>query len=353
MLAYFVIADKTIIENNGGDVQRLYRKSRSMNSMQTICVAIIAILTSMAGGCVSINGAQSLDQDIIINSTLVACSDVEVVRFPSRAVFSVSGILKGRTAECGFPPKDLLDEKAVISWTVRSQHHRVHLLLPKTDISGPAALAYQLLPDGRATVHVASLSGLRDSQSPSSTVRSIPNEYSQGARTTVDDVLKFAIAEEEKAEQFYTRLSKQTKTPEVREAFLLLAGAERMHKKQLLAIRARGPVIGSSGDEVTNLEISDYMVSIKPTPDMQYQDALLFAIERERSAKSLYTALAALADDYEIKSIFQALAQEEAKHELHIKAEMISHPRPGAASRAKGTQKYLKISCNRRPLTSS
>jgi rubrerythrin len=71
---------------------------------------------------------------------------------------------------------------------------------------------------------------------------------------------------------------------------------------------------------------------------MQYQDALLLAIERERGAKSLYTALAALADDYEIKSIFRALAQEEARHELQIKAEVLSHPRPRAASRAKGTR---------------
>ena len=310
-----------------------------MNSMQTICVAIIAILTSMAGGCVSIHGAQSLDRDIIINSTLEACSNVEVVRFPSRTVFSVSGILKGRKAESGSPPQVLLDEKAVISWSVGSQRHRVHLLLPKTDMSGPAALAYQILPDGRATVHVASLASLRDTSFSRSTDRTSPNEYDMVPRTTVDDVLKFAIAAEVKAELFYTRLSKTTKTPEMRKALLMFAGQERMHKRRLQAIRARGPVIGSSGEEVTNLQISDYIVDIKPTPDMQYQDALLLAIEKERAAKSLYTALAALADDYEIKSIFQSLAQEEAKHERHIKAELVSHPRPGAASRARETQK--------------
>jgi len=139
------------------------------------------------------------------------------------------------------------------------------------------------------------------------------------ARTTVDDVLKFAIAEEEKAEQFYTRLSKRMKTPEMRKTLLSLAGEERKHKATLLAIRASGPVIGSSGEEVTNLEISDYTVDIKPTRDMQYQDALLLAIKNERAAHSLYTALAALADDDMIKSMFRALADEEAKHERHIK----------------------------------
>ncbi len=303
-------------------MQRLYRKSRSINSVQTICLSIITIiliLSSMAGCAVRTNGTQSLDQDIIINSTLETCRDVNVLRSPSRTVFSVSGILAGGTAETGFSPEDLLDEKAVISWTAGSQHHRVHLLLPKTDISGPAALAYQLLPDGRATVHVASLSGLRDTRFTRSTDRRSPDKDSMAARTTFDDVLKFAIAEEEKAELFYTRLSKKMKTPEMRETLLRFAGEERKHKGTLLAIRASGPVIGSSSEEVTNLEISDYIVDINPTSDMQYQDALILAIKRERAAQSLYTALAALADDDKIKSMFQELAYVEAKHELHIR----------------------------------
>jgi rubrerythrin len=284
-----------------------------MNSMHTICAAIIAIiliLTSMAGCSVSIDGAQSLDRGIIINSTLEACHAVKVVRFPSRSEWKFSGILAGKTAEIGFSPTDLLDEKAVISWTVGRQRHRVHLLLPKTDMSGPAILAYQLLPDGRATVRVASLPGLRDTSFP----RSTPNKDSMAARTTVDDVLKFAIAEEEKAEQFYTRLSEKMKAPETRQALLRFAGEERRHRGTLLAIRASGPIIGSSDEEVTNLEISDYIVDIKLTPDMQYKDALLLSIKMERAAQSLYTAFAALADDDKIKSMFQALAQEEVKH---------------------------------------
>jgi rubrerythrin len=281
--------------------------------MKNICVAIITIslvLTSMAG-CVNFDGAQSVDRDIIINSTLEACRDVKVVRFPTRAMFSASGILAGKTAEVGFSPTDLLDEKAIVSWTVGRERHRVHLLLPKTDMSGSAALAYQLLPDGRATVHVASLSGLRDTSFPRSTLK----KDSMAARTTVDDVLKFAIAEEEKAEQFYTRLAGKMKVPETRETLLRFAGEERRHRGTLLAIRASGPIIGSSDEEVTNLEISDYIVDIKLTPDMQYKDALLLSIKMERAAQSLYTALAALADDDKIKSKFQALAQEEVKHE--------------------------------------
>ncbi len=299
-----------------------------MNSMQTICVAIILILTTMAG-CVSINGAQSLDRGIIVNSTLEKVRDVKVVRFPTRSVWEFSGILAGRTAEIGFSPTDLLDEKVVISWTVGRQRHRIHLLLPKTDVSGPATLAYQLLPGGRATVQVADRSDIRDTSFPRSTDQRSPKKYSMAARTTVDNILKFAIAEEEKAEQFYTRLAKKMKVPETREALLRFAGEERRHKGKLLAIRAGVPVIGSSGEEVTNLELSDYIVDVKPTPDMQYQDALLLAIKKERAAQRLYTDLAALADGDGSKSMFLALAQEERKHELRFKAEVISQLRRG------------------------
>lgn len=131
----------------------------------------------LAGCGVSIDGTQSLDRSIIVNSTLEACRDVKVVRFPTRAAWGVSGILAGKTAEVGFSPTDLLDEKAVVSWTVGRQRHRVHLLLPKTDVSGPATLAYQLLPGGRATVQVAELSDLRDTRFSRSTDRRSPNKY--------------------------------------------------------------------------------------------------------------------------------------------------------------------------------
>ena len=307
-----------------------------MNSMQTICVAIILILTSMAGcgGC--IDRAQNLERGIIFNSTLEECRDVKVVRFPTRAVWEVSGILAGKTAKIGFAPTDLLDEKAVVSWTVGRQRHRIHLLLPKTDVSGPATLAYQLLPGGGATVQVAALSDLRDTSFPRSTDRRSPKKYSMAAHTIVDDVLKFAIAEEEKAEQFYTRLAGKMKVPETREAFLRFAGEERRHKGKLLAILGGGPVIGSSGEEVTNLELSDYIVDVKPTSDMQYQDALLLAIKKERAAQRLYTALAALADGDVSKSMFQALAQEEVKHELRFKTEVISRLRRGQHLEQKG-----------------
>lgn len=295
-----------------------------MNSMQTICITTILLPISMAGCGGSVHRVQSLDRSIVINSTSEACRDIKVVRYPTESMWAVSGILAGKTAEVGFSPTDLLDEKAVVSWTAGGERHRIHLLLPKTSVSGPAALTYQLLPNGHATVHVAAMSNLRHTRFPGSHDPTNPNEYSRAARTTVDNVLEFAIAEEEKAEQFYTRLAEQMMVPETREALLRFADEERRHKGKLLTIRGGGPIIGSSDKEATNLEISDYIVNVKPTPNMQHLDALLLAIQRERAAQRLYTALAALGDDTVSKSMLQALAQEEVKHELRFKTEVMS-----------------------------
>ena len=302
--------------NNNSIDRRTFLKTGTAVGLGAIAAG--AVLT----GCgESIDTEQILDRGIIVNSTLETCRDVEVVRFPTRTAWRFSAIPAGSKGEIGFSPTDLLDEKVVVSWTVGYQHHRVHLLLPKTDVSVPATVAYQLLPDGYATVQVAAPSDLRDTRFPHST------NYSMAAHTTVDEVLKFAIGEEEKAEDFYTRLAEKVKVPETQEALLRFASEERRHKGKLLAIRTGGPVIGSSGKEVTNLELSDYSVNIKPTPDMLYQDAMLLAIKRERAAQRLYTDLAALAESDQSKSMFQALSQEEVKHELHFKAAVMSHLR--------------------------
>ena len=54
---------------------------------------------------------------------------------------------------------------------------------------------------------------------------------------------------------------------------------------------------------------------------MDYQDALILAMKREKAAFRLYTDLAAATDDADLKSTFEALAQEEARHKLKIEIE--------------------------------
>jgi len=138
---------------------------------------------------------------------------------------------------------------------------------------------------------------------------------------SVDDVLDFAIAEEEGAVQFYTRLAAQVNNPAVRDALKEFAQEEREHKEKLLAIKAGGRGFDSSTEKVADLKIGDYLVDVKPSPDMQYDDALVLAMKKEQAACKLYTDLAARADDEQVKAVLLALAQEESKHKLHFETQ--------------------------------
>ena len=60
---------------------------------------------------------------------------------------------------------------------------------------------------------------------------------------------------------------------------------------------------------------------LEPKTDISYQDALILAAKKEKAAFRLYTKLSDLAQDTELKQLFAALAQEEAKHKLRFEVE--------------------------------
>lgn len=135
--------------------------------------------------------------------------------------------------------------------------------------------------------------------------------------SSVDEILDFAIREEEAAADFYTRLAERAERPEMREVLVDFAREEKVHKEKLLAVKA-GERLEPAGKEVMDLKIADYLVDVTPAPDMDYRDILVVAMKKEKAAFRLYTDLAAAAGDGKIKAAFLALAQEEAKHKLRF-----------------------------------
>ena len=137
---------------------------------------------------------------------------------------------------------------------------------------------------------------------------------------SADDVLSFAIGEEEAAIAFYSRLAKEANNPAMREAFQQFAGEEKAHREKLLAVKA-GKALPLDSQQVLDLRIADYMDDIVPTPDMTYSDALALAMKKEKVAFRLYTYFAAVAKDQTLKTLFLTLAQEEARHKLRFEIE--------------------------------
>jgi len=137
---------------------------------------------------------------------------------------------------------------------------------------------------------------------------------------SIEDVLDFAIASEEEAVQFYTRLAERVEKPWMRSIFEGFAREEQGHKAKLTAVK-EGRGTFPTPEKVQDLKIGDYLVDQKPDPELDYQQALILAMKKEKAAFRLYSDLADVAPNEELRNTFQALAQEEAKHKLRFEIE--------------------------------
>ena len=137
---------------------------------------------------------------------------------------------------------------------------------------------------------------------------------------SVDEILDFAIGEEQKAADFYTNLAGKMNKPHTKLIFEQFANEERGHKAKLLAAK-EGKILQRSEKKIVDLKLGDHLELVELTGDLDYQDALILAMKAEKNAFILYTSLAEQADDAGAREMLSALAQEEAKHKLRFEME--------------------------------
>lgn len=137
---------------------------------------------------------------------------------------------------------------------------------------------------------------------------------------SVEEIIAFAIGEEEGAVRFYTDLAKRASNKAMRTALLEFAAEEASHKTKLERFRT-GIAALTIDEEIPDLKIADYIVDVTPGPEMTYEDALIVAMKKEKSAYRLYSDLAQMVSDPEAKAVLQGLAQEEARHKLRFEVE--------------------------------
>ncbi len=138
--------------------------------------------------------------------------------------------------------------------------------------------------------------------------------------TNITEILDFAIGEEQAAVDFYLHLAAQSKNKQTKKIFQEYAEEEMRHKSNLLTIKESGS-FKMPDVKVKDLKIAEYLVDVKPTANMSYQDALILAMKKEKAAFRMYTKLAQNAEDAEVKALFFNLAQEESKHKLAFEVE--------------------------------
>ncbi|MCD4830727.1 MAG: ferritin family protein [Anaerohalosphaeraceae bacterium] len=138
---------------------------------------------------------------------------------------------------------------------------------------------------------------------------------------SIEAILDFAISGEIEAQKFYKDLAAKMDNPTMKQAFLDFAVEEAGHQKKLENLKVGKKVKMSPSENVPDLKISDYLVAVEPTADMDYQSALILAMKKEKKAFQLYTNLAHLMLEEPVRQMLLSLAQEEAKHKLHFELE--------------------------------
>ncbi len=137
---------------------------------------------------------------------------------------------------------------------------------------------------------------------------------------SADDILDFAMAREEESYKFYMDLAKTVKRPGMKKMFEQFAREEQGHKAKILDIK-KGKLMASAPKKIADLKIGDYLVDVKPGKNLDYQQALILAMKKEKMAFKLYTDLAERAPAETLKNLFLSLAQEEARHKLRFEIE--------------------------------
>lgn len=144
------------------------------------------------------------------------------------------------------------------------------------------------------------------------------------ALSSVDEILDFAIGQEEEAARFYTDLAQRTEKLGMRQIFEGFAKEEMGHKAKLLGIK-EGRLLVPAAQKVMDLQIAEYLVDVEGSPNLDYQGALTLAMKREKAAFKMYSDLAAATEDESVRATLLGLAQEEAKHKLRFEIEYDDH----------------------------
>ena len=107
---------------------------------------------------------------------------------------------------------------------------------------------------------------------------------------SVDEILNFAIKNEQVSADFYTELADKPEHKSMKDALLQFADEEMVHKKKLLAIKD-GKIMLESEKKILDLGIAETTSDIEVSSDLSYQEVLIIAMKAEKAAFILYNKL--------------------------------------------------------------
>ena len=137
---------------------------------------------------------------------------------------------------------------------------------------------------------------------------------------SINEILDFAMESEQESVDFYKGLAARVNNNELKQLFDQFAQEEVAHKEKIRKVKEEG-TFELPSSSIQDLKISNYLVDVKPDPDMDYQDALILAMNKEKAAFRLYLDLSNKIEQQDMKNLFLKLAQEESRHKLRFEVE--------------------------------
>jgi rubrerythrin len=134
---------------------------------------------------------------------------------------------------------------------------------------------------------------------------------------SMQDVVAFAIEREEKARDFYLSCKEQAKHKGIREFFQEMADEESRHRQLLMEQDLSGEAEFAPAG-VEDLKLSDFMVDVRFSPDINYQEALAMAMKKEEKAHAFYSAWKSRCASEKTHTLFDFLAGEELRHKRKL-----------------------------------
>lgn len=138
---------------------------------------------------------------------------------------------------------------------------------------------------------------------------------------TFEDVLDIAILQEKASQQFYSDLSRRVQDEHVRSFYHELVEQERLHEQKLLDLKRYEYDLKEP--DLDMLRNTGYLDAIPISPGASLDEAVRYAIKKERSAKLLYQTLAKIVPREELATLFRTLADQEQAHAEFFETEYI------------------------------
>ena len=133
-----------------------------------------------------------------------------------------------------------------------------------------------------------------------------------------NEIMNFTISKEKEAVQFYQELQNRVKFNNQKKELKKNEDMEKGHIIILNNIKQKNEKNFMNIPDIQDLSISNYLIEAKFIQSSSYKDIIIIVMKREEKAYNLYNYLENKTKDSEMRSLFQKLGSEEAKHKLYF-----------------------------------